>query len=181
MLNSQDEKGHIYTTDIIKSREKLKIYQSKELLKTIKVIPKYSQHWYNYFKSSTIENIYFDTYGQYPFLKEASATSNWKVEYNEHNDISWSLKIMNKDIGFQIIIPNFSINGFIIEKRKINNKVEKETILSFSCIKTNVWEVKFLQSIFSYDDIFFIIDKVIRNLYSKIRTVIPEHDNIPFF
>jgi hypothetical protein len=52
-----------------------------EELKIIKVIPKYKITKILFYESSSIENIYFDTYGQYPFLKEAPHTSDYNVEF----------------------------------------------------------------------------------------------------
>jgi hypothetical protein len=67
-----------------------------------------------------------------------------------------------------------SINGF-----EMFSKKTKKVAFSFSCIKPYIWEVKFLQSKFSYDDVFFIVDKIIRLVYPTIvPTIVKDFDKL---
>jgi hypothetical protein len=137
----------------------------KEEFKIIKVIVKnikFSLFKFVFGLEQGIDNIYFDTYGQYSFLKEAQLTSDWKVEY-EYNAFTYML-ISNKNYNFTFISTNYYWKE--IEFQDKNKKV----LARLRCVKSQkVYQVEFLQSVFSYDDIIFIMDKVIRCLHTRMN------------
>lgn len=138
--------------------------EEKEEFKIIKVIVKNSK-----FSLITlllgfeqgIDNIYFDTYGQYSFLKEAQLTSDWKVEYVY--TFSYC-QIFNKNYNFTFISDDKYLKEIQFQDKN------KKILARLRCIKSQkLHQVEFLQSVFAYDDIIFIMDKVIRCLHTRMN------------
>ena len=139
----------------------------KEEFKIIKVIVKNSK--FSLIKlllgfERGIDNIYFDTYGQYSFLKEAQLTSDWKVENGSNAFTYCQILISNKNYNFTIIFNNEYLKEIQFQDKN------KKVLARLRCVKSQkVYQVEFLQSVFSYDDIIFIMDKVIRCLHTRMN------------
>lgn len=56
---------------------------------------------------------------------------------------------------------------FVNSKIEIKSPINKKTILKFFRKSGNVWNIEFLESVFTYDDIIFIMDKFIRIVAPK--------------
>lgn len=105
-----------------------------------------------------VDRIYFDTYGRYPFLKEAED----KCDLIIHNGVSliW------------LIHKGISLSGFINDYGdSIINFNDKNRIIHYTLnkIKDNVYSVKFDNTLFTYEQIFYITDKILRNIIYIIR------------
>jgi hypothetical protein len=132
----------------------------------------YDQKWYNFFKSFTIKTIQFDTYGYYNFLKESPLLhEKYELHYEITNKTRWiDLFLFNKKEKYKFEfyrLYTWDEIKLVNSKIEISSPINKKTILKIFRKSGNVWNIEFLESVFTYDDIIFIMDKFIRIVAPK--------------
>lgn len=113
---------------------------------------------------NSIDKIYFDTYGKYQFVKLAESKSDWNIEHDFNYTKAYEqiLLFNNDKLKYNgHFVPYFS-NSLIIY-------CDKNIIYKLSKIKDNLFQINFNNNIFTYEDIFYISDKIIRLIGNKFK------------
>jgi hypothetical protein len=145
----------------------MKMDENKEF-KKIKGIVTYDQKWYNFIRRNTIKTIVFDTYGYYNFLKESIDNEKYDLAYKFPNEAEINLFLVNKKEKYYFRFYRFYFRWNKDKIILIKSPINKNTILKIIRKSENVWDIEFLESVFTYDDIIFIMDKFIRIVAPKI-------------
>ena len=106
----------------------------------------------------TIDKIYFDTYGKYPFLKEAETKSDWDIKYKDNFYGCIKITIANKSVQY---MADILCDG----DKAIGFNDNKKLVFYITKLKENIYEVRFLKTLFLYDDVFCIVDKLLRQFH----------------
>src|SRR5579872_5803850 len=127
-----------------------------ENLNKVKAIVTYKSIFFNLFQN--IDKIYFDTFGEYSFLKEAEDKSDWKLQIDferiivsaNYEQLFHVLTFYNKskNVNYVFKFPNNDKFDFIVIKDS------HKTYYSLKFIKQNIFEIEFLKSSLSYEDVF---------------------------
>jgi hypothetical protein len=127
-------------------------------LEKIKAIVKTKPYLFFFEK---IDKIYFDTYGEYSFLKEAEEKCNWEVDINNDENNSYRRIILIKRGIYSF---KYSVY-FGISNKYLQLMQNKKIVFYLTRISKNVYSIQFSKDIFTFDDAMFISDKIIRELY----------------